>query len=76
MKNPNTKLPSLDTMVWFPERDWPEEMLSVAAQCWMLREERRKKRRREIEREEHGLFLVSIGAEACSESQPADVKCK
>ena len=72
VKNPSTKLPSLDTMVWFPERDWPEGMLSVATQFWMLREEKSEKRRH-IEREEHGLISVSIGAEACNRNQPTYV---
>ena len=72
MKNPSSKLPSLDTMVWFPERAWPKERLSAAPQCWMLREEKRKKRRK-IEREEPGLISVSMGAEGCYRNQPAYV---
>lgn len=31
MKKPSAKLPFLEIMVWFPERDWPRERLSVVA---------------------------------------------
>lgn len=29
MKKPSAKLPFLEIKVWFPERDWPRERLSV-----------------------------------------------
>lgn len=55
VKKPSSKLPPRETMVWFPVRDWPEGMVSVALQRCVLQENNMK--RVVLERKIHGIVV-------------------
>ena len=64
MKKPSSKIPLLETMVWFPERDWPWEMVSDAMDREMLIERGRKRATNEKGRDLEHIFAEARNLEA------------